>query len=234
VVQGQRGLLGQRLQKRKLDLGELPVVRRIGDGEDAEDPVAKGQRDRDDGAHGQRGVVMLDDAGIGEGVGDQFAPPRLRHAAHHALAHRKFLGLEHLLDEFGAGRQAALDRFGNGPVGREKALDRHPPHGLGRRLLKDARAQGARAKDRGVDDPLAQFLEGEALPERLGHEVHELDDALPVLGELLLLLLLALARPPGAQVRHQHRQRAEQDAEDKDGKHAQRFSTRFRRKTSTS
>ena len=97
---------------------------------------------------------MLHDAGVSLRVGDELAPPRGRHATNHPLAHRKGLGLQHLLNKLGPRAQLHALRIGNGPVRGEQPLDRHAAHHVVRVFFKDAGAECAGAEDGGVHNPL--------------------------------------------------------------------------------
>jgi hypothetical protein len=195
-VEGERGLLGQRLHERAFHLGEEPVVDRVRHDEDAEEALAEIHRHRDHGPDHEVRVVVLDDPRVAGRIGDQLAAARLGHPAGDALADRKLLGPEHLLDELRPGRQLALDVVGKRPVGREKPLHRDAAHRVGRGALEDARAQGPGAQDGGVHDALVQLLAGQPLAERLRHQVHEVERPLPVLDGPFPLLLKRVRIPP--------------------------------------
>ena len=71
-------------------------------------------------------------------------------------------------------------------------------------------AERARAQDRRVDDPLVELLAGQALAQRLRHEVHEVEGALAVVRGLPAQLLppVGLLRLPvqgEAERRHDQR-----------------------------
>ena len=213
VVQGERGLFRQRLQQDEIRLVKLRFARRIRHREHAEKLLPKDQGYHDRRANGQRGVVMLHHARVRGRIRQPLSPPTRRDPADDAFADGKLLRLEHLFDEFGPRPKRTFQRIGQRTMRRKQSFDRDAAQRAAVGLLENARAQRTCAKDRRMHNALVQFLAGQALAQRLGHEVNKLKQPLAVLRELLVLLLDAIGVPARSPKEDQQREDACQQEE---------------------
>ena len=215
-MHGQPGLLGEGHDERKIGFDERQSVRRIGHRQDTDHPVLKPYRRGDDGFYGERRVVVLHDARVGHGIGDQLADARARHLADDALVDVKYLRLQHLLDEARPGGELGLGLRRQWPVRREQPFHGHPLHLVVGALLEDAGAQRARAKDGGMHNALKQVVARKALPKRLDHVMHEIHHQLLLLRQHQLLLLQPVRLGTGFRTEPEQGQRAGRGTQEKE------------------
>jgi hypothetical protein len=70
-----------------------------------------------------------------------------------------------------------------------------------------------------VDDPLVQLPPSQALAQRFGHELHELDNPLPILSGLLPGRFARIGGRAGPPQRHHHGHSAQENTDDQSKKH---------------